>query len=906
MKLRQRMLLVFAVTLAVGAAAAYWASQAIVLSSFRDLENEQMKRDVGFALSGMDLDFRNLAASAGDYAYWDHMCDFLQNPHTVNIASEFQDSEMEQLGFSLVVIRDTHGKTLFARAYDRDQHHDSVIPAQFLEQMFSQQALQPAAIALMPQDGMVEFPDGPYIVSTRPILTSRRTGHSRGVFFLARKFDDAEIDRLATLTRTDVTFEASDSTALPPDFLQARRALDREDVDVAIQPLSSQRIAGYTMISDIFHVPTLLMKVETPRPIHDRGELSQRYLFATVICGAVIFSLVILFFMQKLVLSRLAWLSREVSSIGERKAVAERVQVSGRDELSGLGQAINGMLRELQKSQEQVALIAENIEQVFWVRDTDSGAYDYVSGAFEKIWGRSREVLRAGPKATLELVDLEDRALAENAATKQSGGTTTDVQFRIGAPEGGVRWLWERTFPLFDETGQLKQTAGLTEDTTDFKRTEEALRTAQLQLEDRVARRTAELAERGELVKLLLDSTSSAMYGINSEGHCTFCNPAALHLLGYRDSAELLGRNIHELIHHTRADGSKYPEADCPVLGSLHHDREVQIIEETFWRKDGVSFPAEYSSRQIRRNGRVVGAVVTFLDTTDRKRREVELRHGQKLAAVGRLAAGIAHEINTPIQFVGDNARFLVTAFQDEMKLIEKYEELLLAAGEGRVNPTLSAEVSAIKGETDWPFLREEIPRAIEQMLEGLGRVVDIVRGMKEFSHVDRSNEKSPGDINRAIESTLIVVRNELKYVADIEVELGEIPPVMCQVGDLNQVFLNLLVNAAHAIGDVVKDTGAKGKIRVATRADGDWVEISIADSGSGIPEEVRGNIFDPFFTTKEVGKGTGQGLALAHAVVVDKHGGTLTYETEVGEGTTFRIRLPLSPPELAGTALLR
>jgi two-component system, NtrC family, sensor kinase len=183
----------------------------------------------------------------------------------------------------------------------------------------------------------------------------------------------------------------------------------------------------------------------------------------------------------------------------------------------------------------------------------------------------------------------------------------------------------------------------------------------------------------------------------------------------------------------------------------------------------------------------------------------------------------------------------------------------------------------------------------MEQMLEGLNRVATIVRGMKEFSHVDRTKEKSPGDVNRALESTLIVARNELKYVADVETDFGQLPPVICHLGDLNQVFLNLLVNAAHAIEDVTRGTGHKGKITVRTKMDGDWVEISIGDSGTGIPEEAREKIFDPFFTTKEVGKGTGQGLALARAIVVEKHQGTLTFETEMGKGTTFLIRLPVS-----------
>jgi PAS domain S-box-containing protein len=904
-RLRQRMLLIFAVTLVIGTAIVYVVSREMVLASFRQLEDEQMKQNVRFATAVLDLDFRNLAESTDDYAYWDRMCEFMVTPGRADIRTEFEDKEMEQLGFNLVVIRDMRGKIVFARAYDRQKHQRAEVPAEFLREIFLRQQLQPAAVALKPQDGILEFADGPYIVSTRPILTSQRSGNSRGVFMLARKFDAAEIDRLANLTRTTVTLEQIDSPSLPGDFLQAREAL-RGNEDVAVQALSEKTVAGYITLADIFHRPLLLLRVATPRPIYERGKLSQLYLFGTALGGAVIFSLAIIFFMQKFILSRIGGLSSEVHSIGKRNAVDERVNVSGQDELTSLGNSINEMLGELQKSQKQVLLIAENIDQAFWIRDAKSGRYDYASSAFEKIRGCSRELRSAHPQSGLELLHPEDRALAAHAMAEQFAGNPTDVQYRIVTPSGGVRWLWERTFPLRDESDLLKQIAGLTEDTTDFKHTEEALRHAQSDLEERVAQRTAELAERGELVRLLLDSTPGAMYGIDFEANCTFCNPAALRLLGYDDAEEILGKKIHGLIHHTRADGSICPQEECPVFCSMRTGQDAHLIEESFWRKNGESFPGEYSSRRLRRNGEVVGAVVTFVDTTDRRRQEIEVRHGQKLEAVGRLAAGIAHEINTPIQFVGDNTRFLVNSFPQELKLMEKYEELLQAAADGSLSAPLVEEVMATRRDADWPYLKEEIPRALEQMLEGLGRVSTIVRGMKEFSHVDRSNEKSAGDINRAIESTLIVVGNELKHVADVETELGELPAVPCQLGDLNQVFLNLLINAAHAIGDVVKGTEARGVIRIVTRAAGDWVEIAITDSGTGIPEEVRDKMFDPFFTTKEVGKGTGQGLALARAVVVDNHGGTLTFVSEMGKGTTFLVRLPLRTAEVEETLLAR
>jgi len=180
--------------------------------------------------------------------------------------------------------------------------------------------------------------------------------------------------------------------------------------------------------------------------------------------------------------------------------------------------------------------------------------------------------------------------------------------------------------------------------------------------------------------------------------------------------------------------------------------------------------------------------------------------------------------------------------------------------------------------------------------------VAEIVRSMKQFAHPDRK-EMAAADINQAIVSTLVIASNEYKYVADVETDFGEIPLVNCYAGEVNQVVLNLIVNAAHAIGDVVKATGGKGKIRVTTRELDGVVEIAIGDTGNGIPVEVRSRIFDPFFTTKEVGKGTGQGLAIARNVVVDKHGGTLHFETEIGLGTTFFIRLPIHGPTASSAA---
>lgn len=392
---------------------------------------------------------------------------------------------------------------------------------------------------------------------------------------------------------------------------------------------------------------------------------------------------------------------------------------------------------------------------------------------------------------------------------------------------------------------------------------------------------------------LILDSASEGIYGVDLNGSITFVNRSAANMVGCTP-AEMLGKNSHELFHHSHPDGSAYPIQDCPIYRMLETGEGIRVDDERFWKTRTDSFAVEYSAYPVRKAGKITGAVVCFNNIMDRKTMEIELRHAQKLESVGGLAAGIAHEINTPIQFVGDNTRFLQDAFRDGMQLIGKLEAVCEKASKGEFSSELLTEVEDVRQKIDWNYLRLEIPKALDQMLDGIGRVATIVRAMKEFSHVDQSTEKTPADLNKALESTLIVARNELKYVADVEEEYGELPQVVCHLGDLNQVFLNLLVNAAHAIADVVDGTPNRGRIGVRTHQDGDWVEVTISDTGTGIPEGIREKVFDPFFTTKDVGKGTGQGLALARAIVVEKHGGTLTFQTEAGQGTTFHVRLPV------------
>jgi signal transduction histidine kinase len=269
---------------------------------------------------------------------------------------------------------------------------------------------------------------------------------------------------------------------------------------------------------------------------------------------------------------------------------------------------------------------------------------------------------------------------------------------------------------------------------------------------------------------------------------------------------------------------------------------------------------------------------------------KVQLMNQEKLASIGTLAAGVAHEINTPTQFVSDNLSFLKDAFDAILSVIA-----CIPQGASAEPAEELAKIQSAAKAADLGFFTEEIPGALKQSSEGMERVAHIVRSMKEFSHPGKGGKQAI-DLNRNILSTITVCRNEWKYVAEVETELAEnLPLLPCAPNEINQVVLNLVVNAVHAIQDSGKLAQGQGRIGIRSALDGAGIRVDISDSGCGIPEAIQGSIFNPFFTTKEVGRGTGQGLALAHAVIVEKHQGRLTFDTVPGEGTTFHLWLPLA-----------
>jgi len=398
--------------------------------------------------------------------------------------------------------------------------------------------------------------------------------------------------------------------------------------------------------------------------------------------------------------------------------------------------------------------------------------------------------------------------------------------------------------------------------------------------------------------ELFIDSVPSILIGTDNVGRVTRWNLAAATAFGI-PAAAILGKALQNCeIRWLHPQGGEQVDSWFQIESS---EKRENVIFERDGHKRFLGLTI--INVDLFAGGKGAGFLITGADITERKILEGQLRQAQKLEAIGQLAAGIAHEINTPAQYVGDNAKFLQEMWPAVNRILGLCLRLREESLTGPVAPATIAELLQCTEEADPTYLLHEVPQAIAQTLQGMERVSKIVRAMKEFSHPG-SEGKCAININHAIETTIAVARNEWKYVADVQTSFADnLPAVVCLAGEFNQVILNLLINAAHAIGDVVGNgSGCKGTITITTRCDGPWVEVQIHDTGAGVPEDIRARIFEPFFTTKEVGKGTGQGLALAHAVIVKKHDGQIWFESEAGKGTTFFLRLPLELSETPAT----
>jgi PAS domain S-box-containing protein len=519
--------------------------------------------------------------------------------------------------------------------------------------------------------------------------------------------------------------------------------------------------------------------------------------------------------------------------------------------------------RELTDRNQLFEVITENAADMIAVIDCE-GNQLYNSPAYQKVLGYSPQDLKV--TSPVEQIHPEDRQRVLEAAEKtRLSGRGERLEYRIRHKDGTWRILESVATAIPNEEGQIERLVIVNRDITERQLAEETK------------------SRSDQLFRSIAENSADLIAVVDQTGHRIYNNPAYERILGYTPE-ELKRTTSFQQIH---------PDDRALVTRAAQQALKTgvgQIVEYRMQRKDGTYVTLESHGSFIRDSkGEIEASVISARDISHRRM----ALQTEKLSAIGHLAAGIAHEINTPVQYVSDNIAFL----SDVWNQLDAAMAFCLTPAHALItsDSRLSAAVTSAGPPEDWDWLRQEVPKAIAQSLEGIRRMSKILAAMRRFSHTG-GGEREQVDLNEALDATLTIAQNQIKHIADVQTDYQpNLPRLECYADEMNQVFLNLIVNATHAIREAsTKQARERGKLTIRTRQIDNDVQIEIQDNGTGIPLPVCARVFDPFFTTKQVGEGTGQGLTICHDIVVQKHHGNIWFDTELDRGTTFFIRIPI------------
>ncbi|HOK88386.1 MAG TPA: PAS domain S-box protein [Candidatus Hydrogenedentes bacterium] len=817
---------------------------------------EHMALDLLRQVEGaFNVELVGLRNSVTDWGRWDSLLGFLRTRDPVFLEENIPENVVDNLDLDYLLIVDLSGNPVVWRA--------KAAGAEAMEDALS--LVRPGA-PLAATSGTEEAKSGlalvrgePVLVATHAVTSGDGTAPPGGMLLMARRVSESVLRRVRESSTLSLRLFADPGPELGW-ILDRTKPGDRG----VFRAVSWDRAEVGMPWPDVTGDHRVAVVATVDRPLHRQYLKTVSRLWLGLAVTSLSALLVFMAYLKWNLVNRVLRLGREIAALNPREAELSLVTRDGRDEITTLQQSVNDLLRGVSESRQALAreqrifnaVVSSARDAIFLMGD--DGRVIFANAAVEGILGwKPEELVGQDLHALLAPERYREQAREGLAQFRESGeGVAIDNTLELTA-----RRRDGSEVPVEVSLSALRlddrwHAVGIVRDITARKRTETLARQSE------------------EMARAIMENIHYGVLLINRDFRVIMSNAAARQYAIHDDTD-----TCYRMYNTESPEG---PCATCAVQRCFE-DGRVHEARRAVTYPDGTARVFRLRAFPVRDDQGEHGNLVIefFEDITEMERQEQESRQHQRLEVVGRLAAGIAHEINTPIQYVGDNLEFLGEA-------IGVFRERIEGGGSG-------GGVS----DDDVSFYLEESPKAISQAREGVARVAGIVRAMKAFSHPG-SGEKTLGNLNQDLLNTITVSRNEWKYVADLKTELDDnLPPVPCYPGELNQVYLNLIVNAAHAIGDKVdREKGEKGLITVATRLDGDWVEIRISDTGTGIPESVRERVFDPFFTTKEVGKGTGQGLAIARDVIVNKHGGTITFETEEGKGTTFIIRLPLKEGE--------
>ncbi|MEX2170426.1 MAG: PAS domain S-box protein [Pirellulales bacterium] len=533
------------------------------------------------------------------------------------------------------------------------------------------------------------------------------------------------------------------------------------------------------------------------------------------------------------------------------------------------------LVQELQESRQTLdyALFGAEVGLWQWNIETNETIYNQ---RWVDLLGYPLEDFVQHIDAFNDLLHPEDAQRVWDAIEAHCSGITTsyEADYRLQVSSGEYRWFHARGRVIETTAdGRPLLMAGTIADIHEKKLVEQQLESEQ------------------RLLSSIMDTLPHAIFWKNRRSVFLGCNRAFAEHAGLRSPHEIVGLSDNDLPRNAE-ETARIRRFDAEIMES---GKSILNHEESIVEGDANKTVLTSKVALKDKNGRVTGILGIYHDITERKQLQMRLAQAQKLESIGQLAAGIAHEINTPMQFVYDNVEFLNECLSKMFEVVQAYQQNLCPQATPKSWEERHREISQATERCQFDRIQRQVPEAVNESLEGLRRVIHIVRAIKQFSHPG-SAVKIPSDLNEGLRSTVTIARNQWKYVAELNLELDpELPAVECLPGEINQVFLNLIVNAADAIADHCA-SGAiqRGTISVRTRREGDDAVIEVEDNGNGIPEHVQQHVFVPFFTTKKIGQGSGQGLPISYDVVVNQHGGSIDFSTIPGEGTIFTVRIPL------------
>ncbi|MBB6428951.1 PAS domain S-box-containing protein [Algisphaera agarilytica] len=572
---------------------------------------------------------------------------------------------------------------------------------------------------------------------------------------------------------------------------------------------------------------------------------------------------------------------------------------------------------ELDIKQEAFALPAIHFREIaLQFTDAQAEAAEHRDRALELISmkGQMNPTLRKAVSPTLaeEFAALDQIEDQMGLYALRASQEVSDIVQELQLQSDGVRgWIWTLSILMISLLiiGGAALNVVLSRIFHDIRRSQEETQRQHLELESTHQQETElrkSLDRERAMLETVLATVPLGVFWKDRDSVILGYNRAHIAMFGLDHPDQLIGTggpDDHESFSEQqlddfRRDDLRVMNSGLPLLG----------LEEDIVRADGTTVSVITNKVPMRdAEGQVIGVLGACMDITERKQLEQQLAHAQKMESIGQLAAGVAHEINTPTQFVSENMRFLGEAIEKFQKLIDQYEATLAVDLSVPDREQKQDELRQLKEDLGYGFIYDEAPKAVHESLEGLERICNIVTAMHEYSHPGDCSAHD-FDLNRVVSTSATVCRNRWKFFAEIDYDLAaDLPPVHGHAGAIGQVLINLIVNAADALEihqPPQADGQPTGRIRLTTRQTPEWFEIVVSDNGPGIPEEMRSRVFDPFFTTKDIGRGSGQGLSITHNVIVNEHQGEIHLHNNPDGGASFTLRLPVAPPqEVTGDA---